>query len=90
LRDDNAGNHHGVVRLSESPLYLILFWRKTAADEVHSVGVFRLDLPELLKDGYIRYEPVDLPGPDVRLRVVRTHGHFYVQVNDDGPRALMV
>ena len=35
LRDDNNSHHHGVLRLSESPLFLELPWRRTAKDPAH-------------------------------------------------------
>lgn len=89
LRDDNHGHHHGVVSLSKSPLYLDPSWRRTASDPLKKVGTFRLDLAELLPDGYIRYDPLGSSGPHVRLRIVRADGHFYVQVNDLGPRVLL-
>ncbi|MGH9896809.1 MAG: hypothetical protein ACREA0_33380 [bacterium] len=86
LRDDNQGHHHGVVRLSESPLYLALSWKETAADPEQPVGVFRLDLRGLLEAGYIRHDPVGSSGDDVRLRVVRrADGTFWIQAKDAGP-----
>ena len=87
LRADNNSHHHGVVSISESPLYLELSWRETAADPVKRVGTFRLNLPGLLQGGTIRWEPKDSSGPEVRLRIVRGDGgKFYTQVNQDGPR----
>ena len=90
LRADNQGHHHGRIPLSEQPLYLDLKWRATAADEVKQVGVFRLDLVGLLRDGYIRQEASGASTSDVRLRIVRAdEGSFYVQANQQGPRFLM-
>jgi hypothetical protein len=89
LRNDNNSHHHGVVNISESPLYLELSWRLTAADLVSRVGLFRLNLPGLLQGGFIRWEPVNSSGPEVRLRIVRADGHFFVQVNQNGPRILI-
>lgn len=87
LREDNNRHFHGVVDLTESPLNLVLSWRKTAADPVHLVGTFRLDLHELLQGGFIRHEPVGSAGPKVRLRIVREPaGQFVVCANDRGPR----
>jgi predicted aspartyl protease len=72
-------------------MYLGLSWRETDQDAVTRVGLFRLDLPGLLKERYIRWEPKDSSGPEVRVRVIRTgDGHFYLQVNQDGPRVLMM
>jgi hypothetical protein len=90
LRADNHGHHHGRVGLSESPLYLELHWRATAIDAVRPVGIFRLDLDGLFRDGYIRPETSDSSGSDVRLRIVRADdGSFYVQANQHGPRLLL-
>lgn len=90
LRADNNGHHQGIVSLSESTLYLELDWRPTAADEARQAGVFRLDLNRLLRDGYIRQEPVGSHGSDVRVRVFRDDdGSFHLQTNRDGPRLLL-
>jgi len=90
LRADNHGHHHSRVRLSECPLYLELHWRLTVDDSVRRVGVFRLDLTGLLRDGYIRPEREHSGDDDVRLRIVRADdGNFYVQKNRHGARLLM-
>jgi hypothetical protein len=90
LRADNHGHHHSRIRLSKSPLYLELHWRPTADDSAQRVGVFRLDLTGLLRDGYIRPEQKDSYGSNVRLRVFRADdGSFYVQTNQHGPRLLL-
>ncbi len=90
LRADNHGHHHGRVSVSECPLYLELDWRRSADDSVRQVGIFRLDLVGLLRDRYIRPEPADSRGPDVRLRIVRADdGSFYVQTNRHGPGLLL-
>jgi len=90
LRADNHGHYHSIICLSKSPLYLELDWRPTANDTVRQVGVFRLDLIGLLRDGYIRQEPVDSHGSDVRLRIFRADdGSFYVQTKLHEPRLLL-
>jgi hypothetical protein len=90
LNDATNSNYHGVVNLGESPLYLHFSWRRSTRDPIQYVGIFRLDLPGLLQQGYIRTEPKDSYGPEIRLRIVRTRdGDFYIQVNQDGPRLLM-
>lgn len=87
LREDNHAHFHGVVRLNESPLYLELFWRSSAMGQVRRVGLFRLDLAGLLQGGYIRHDPVDSDGPELRLRTVRAaDGRFYIQARQGGPR----
>lgn len=90
LREDNNSHHHGIVRLSESPLDLDLSWRSTAADTRQRVGVFRLDLVALLRAGCIRSEPSGSEQADVRLRIVRAKdGGFYIQARQDSPRILL-
>ena len=85
----NAGNgddHHGLVSLSKSPLYLDLNWCKSAADVSRHVGIFRLDLQELLEGDYIQHPPTKPKGDQVRLRIVRSAtGEFFVQKNNSGP-----
>ncbi|MHB8136062.1 MAG: hypothetical protein ACYDH1_17780 [Anaerolineaceae bacterium] len=90
LNDSANSNFNGVVRLGESPLYLNLSWRWNAKNPVNFVGIFRLDLPGLLAKGYVRPEPKDGYGPEIRLRIVRSKdGHFFIQVNQDGPALKM-
>jgi hypothetical protein len=90
LNDATNSNHHGVVRLSESPLYLHFSWRHSAKDPIQFVGIFRLDLHGLLQHGYVRSEPKDGFGPEIRLRIVLARdGDFYIQVNQDGQRLRM-
>jgi hypothetical protein len=90
LRDDNNSHHHGVVNINKVPYYLDLSWRKTAKDQKKQVGLFKLNLPNLLQGDFIRHDPKDSFGPNVRLRIVRTNdGKFFIQVNHDGPRILL-
>lgn len=90
LNDATNSNYHSVVHLGESPLYLHFSWRHSSQDSIQFVGIFRLDLPGLLQHGYVRTEPKDSYGPEIRLRIVRARdGDFYIQVNQDGPRLLL-
>lgn len=90
LRVDNNSHHHGVVRIDESPLYLELSYRLTATSPVKRVGLFRLNLPGLLRDGYIRFEPANASGPELRLRIIRSvDGVFFIQVNQKSPSLQM-
>jgi hypothetical protein len=90
LNDATNSNHHGVVHLGGSPLYLHLSWRRSARDLVQFVGIFRLHLHGLLEKGYIRAEPKDSYGPEIRLRIVRARdGCFWIQVNQDRPKLRM-
>lgn len=86
IRDDNHQNYHGRVHLSESPLTIVLRWRRSATAQVQSVGVFRLDLRALLKERYIRRDPSGSHADCVRLRFFRRDdGVMYIQVNSNGP-----
>lgn len=86
LRDDNQRHFHGVVRLSESPLYVELFWKADARSREQLVGLFRLNLPALLRQGYARREREDSPSDEVRLRFVRgDRGVVLIQVRDEEP-----
>jgi hypothetical protein len=81
--DATERNHHGAVRLDETPLVLCLRWRKAASAPIQFVGYFRLDLPALLSAGYVRH---DAQAGCVRLRF--WHGSddgVYIQVNPDAP-----
>lgn len=64
--DETARNYHNKLPLSESPLRLRLSWKKGPKDSARLVGIFDLDLKQLLKAGYIRYEPKS--EDEVRLR----------------------
>jgi len=90
LRADNHGHHHSKVSLSECPLYLELNWRRSVDDSVQQVGVFRLNLAGLLREGYIRTEPINSRSLNVRLRIFRSDdGSFYVQTKRRGPQFLL-
>jgi hypothetical protein len=90
LNDANNSNHHGIVNVQETLIYLHLSWRQTTRDPIQFVGFFRLNLPGLLQHGYVRKEPKDSYGPEIRLRILRAKdGSFYIQVNQDGTRLLI-
>src|SRR5262245_18872501 len=79
LRVDNHAHHHCVVRLGESPLYLELSWRATKTAPVKPVGLFRLDLYGLLRNGFVRPEGHETPPSLIRLRIVQAEDkHFYI------------
>jgi hypothetical protein len=63
--DCTARNHHGAVRLDETPLVLCLRWRKSASAPIQPVGTFKLDLSALLSAGYVQR---DAQAGCVRLR----------------------
>jgi len=90
LNDATNSNYHSVVNVKEIPMYLHLSWRHSAHDPIQFVGIFRLNLPGLLQNGYVRPEPKDSYGPEIRFKIVRAKdGNFYIQVNQDGQQALM-
>jgi hypothetical protein len=86
LRDDNERQHHGIVRLDETPLCIELHWKADARAREQLVGVYRLHLPELLAADHVRYEKEGSPGGDVRLRFVRgDRGVVLIQSRADRP-----
>ncbi|PKO04922.1 MAG: hypothetical protein CVU41_14270 [Chloroflexi bacterium HGW-Chloroflexi-3] len=90
LNDATNSNHHEVVRLEESPLYLQFSWRHSSKDPIQFVGIFQLDLPGLLQQGYVRLENDESNSPEIRLRIKhKNDGNFYIQVNDDKPALLL-
>jgi hypothetical protein len=74
--------HHGVVRLSESPLDLRLTWTLGAGHQRRLIGCYRLNLQNLLRDGYVREDRE--PGT-VRLRFVREDNGIFVRVREFAP-----
>ena len=86
LRDDNQRHLHDIVRLAESPLHIELLWKASPRAREQLVGVYRLDLAELTREGYVRAERADPASDDVRLRFVRgDRGVVVIQADDDGP-----
>jgi hypothetical protein len=86
LRDDNQQHYHGVIKLSESPVYVELLWKRDDHGREQAVGIFRLHLAELLAADYIRYDQENTPGDDVRLRFHRgDRGVVYIQSRADRP-----
>lgn len=79
-------SHHGIVRLSESPMDLRLTWKPHTGAQPSLVGCFRLDLIRLLRDGFIREER-DRGG--VRLKFVRDGDSIYIRVRQGAPAAFV-
>ena len=75
--------HHGVFKLQDSPKDLKLTWCESDISPVMPVGCYRLNLPALLKQGYVRMEP-RTPGA-VRLRFVHSRDAIYIQVRSNAP-----
>jgi hypothetical protein len=85
LRDDNAQHYHCQMRIIESPVYVQLAWRANAKSQVHSLGVFCLDLRGLLSAGYIRPERSNWED-EVRVRFYRaSNGMINLQVKQGSP-----
>lgn len=74
LRDDNRQHYHGVVRLSQSPLYVELRWKPSINGPEQLVGRYHLHLAELLAANYVRFECEGEPGDEIRLRFFRGSG----------------
>ena len=69
-RDDNHWHHHGIISLNEDPLYLKLSWRRRIADKSVYIGTYKLNLYNLLQEGYVRREG----NSDHKLRLRFYHG----------------
>jgi hypothetical protein len=80
--EDDAGEHHGAVRLNENPCVIHLLWYSKRAGKTVDVGTFKLSPRGLLNGKYSREER---PGT-VRIRFVRNEdGLVVIQANDAGP-----
>jgi hypothetical protein len=73
--------HHGVIRLNESPVDLRLSWTGLSVPS-QIVGSYRLDLHNLLRNGFIR--PDREPGK-VRRKFVRDGNSVYIRVRQSAP-----
>jgi hypothetical protein len=79
--------YHKIVRLSESPLYLQLSWRRDSASPVFQLGCFRFELDLLLQQHYVRKEGPGLRDHEIRLRLQRGADKIiYVQIKRDSPK----
>lgn len=86
LNDANHRHYHNVVKLSETPLDIRLSWRAAPETAVVLLGCFRLNLPQLLEDGYVRRESEGEHISDLRLRFFRADdGVVHVQARSDSP-----
>lgn len=80
--EDEAGEHHGAVRLNENPCYIHLLWHSKRAGKTIDVGTFKLSPRGLVNAGFSREER---PGT-VRIRFVRDEdGLVVIQINDSEP-----
>ncbi len=85
LRDDNNQHYHRAVALKDTPYFVELAWRAARNAPVHTLGTFRLDLPALLKAGYIRSESSRV-ADEVRVRFFRAgDGWIYLQSTLNAP-----
>ena len=86
IRDDNHQHHHGIVSLSESPLFIELRWKPTRGGDEQLIGRYRLRLPELLAGDFVRFEREGEVGDGVRLRFYReSDGAVLIQSRKDRP-----
>jgi hypothetical protein len=86
IRDDNNQHYHGVVPLSETPLFVDLRWKPAANGPEQHVGNYRLRLPELLAGDFARFEREGEKGDGIRLRFVRgAGGAISIQSKSDRP-----
>jgi hypothetical protein len=90
LRDHNAQHYHRRMRTLDSPVFIQIAWRADTRSPVYDLGLWRLDLPGLLRAGYIRSER---PGAEdeVRVRLFRANdGFIYLQSRRDEPALSLV
>jgi hypothetical protein len=86
IRDDNRQHHHGIVKLSSSPLFIELSWKPNHGGPEQLVGLYRLNLPELLARNLVRFEKENEVGDEIRLRFYRgDEGIVYIQARGDRP-----
>ena len=69
INDRVNANYFSWVRLDENPLVINLYWKEDDKADKQFIGSYRLDLPALLKSGYLR-EDANHPG-EVFLRFQR-------------------
>jgi hypothetical protein len=79
LNDRVNGNVFGRVKKSESPLLLRLSWKPDDIPSKQLVGVYELNLPELIKAGYIR-DYKNRAG-EVFLRFQRDNKRIQIAIN---------
>jgi len=80
--DDDAGHHHGLLDMNETPCYLALYWQSSARGRIIHVGTYKLNLRRLAAAGYAQ----EKPGRKVRLRFVRSaDGTIEIRLNDSSP-----
>ena len=90
LRDDNAQHYHRKMGIIESHVYVQLAWRANAKSQIHSLGVFLLDLRGLLSAGYIRPERPNWED-EVRVRFYHaSNGMIYLQVKQGSPALAVI
>jgi hypothetical protein len=80
--DDDAGHHHGLISLNETPCYLALYWHSATKGRTVHVGSFKINLRRLVAAGYAQ----EKAGRKVRLRFARTDdGIIEIRANDASP-----
>jgi hypothetical protein len=87
--NDRVNQHYlGRVRLKETPLDIMLYWKKDDNSPRKMIGAYRLDLKSLLKAGYIREVKGDLGKAILRFQRA-DGGKIQIAVNTQG-RALTI
>jgi len=80
--DEIDHHYHIAVPLTQDPLYLNLFWKRGRDESAAFVGTFRLNIGELLSEGYIRQDGKD----KVRLRICHCRDDLlYIQTKSGKP-----
>ncbi len=80
--DDFEHHYHIAIPSTQKTLYLNLSWKRTSSSNPEFIGIFRLNMENLLSEGYIRKDGND----KVRLRIC--HGSdnvLYVQTKSGKP-----
>ncbi|MEA3470556.1 MAG: hypothetical protein U9R24_02445 [Thermodesulfobacteriota bacterium] len=80
--DDFEHHYHIAIPITQKILYLNLSWKRNSSSNAQFIGIFRLDMENLLSEGYIRKDG----GDKVRLRIC--HGNdniLYIQTRSGKP-----
>jgi hypothetical protein len=80
---------HEFIPRKESPMDVALTWRTEKNAPPSSIGVYRLDLEELLKAGYIRADKSDGRDGFRIMFVYARNGCIYLQRDPDSPRLVV-
>jgi hypothetical protein len=79
-RDDNRGHHHGWIPHDQSVITLALNWKTSKNGELYEVGRYKINLPELETEGFVRSS-----NRRYFLRFQHKGNSFVIAVNCAGP-----